>query len=413
MLVLTIGCTRAATHTRDDIAEGYVRAALELAQHQPSLVDQWRGDEGWRPGPRRPVAETREDIAALLTALATVQHGVPQSADRARVRYLQGQLTALDVAARRLLGERMAFADEVAAAYGVPLRPADAALAQSARDALDRLLPGGGSRGERHAAFRRLITVPRERESDVLHAALDECRARTRAHLQLPPDESLDLRLGVDTVWDGFARYQGQHRSVIEIGGHSPLDVSRALRLACHEAYPGHHTQEILLDEAATTGDRPELLLHAAFGPHILIAEGAAEAGAGIAFSPEDRARIYRDVLLPRAGLPADRAETLVAVETAVFSLESVIPDILAAYLDSRVSRDATLSRLASDAAVMDPEGLLAFAERQRSRAIVYVLGRQVVGELLAASADPWARLASLFSKPALSLDAEIEPDLE
>ncbi len=406
MLLLTIGCGAPSTRTLDDIARGYVRAALALAQHQPSLVEDWRGDEAWRPGPRVPVAETRGDIASLLSGLTALDRGTPSSDDRARAGYLRRQLDALDFAARRLLGERLAFADEIVAAYGVALPQIDVGRLQVARETLARLLPGSGSLGERHATFRRSVTIPQGREADVLRAALDECRARTRAQIELPSDESVELRVGVDSAWDGFARYQGRHRSIVEISGRSPLDVSRGLRLACHEAYPGHHVQHLLVDAVATTRSRPELLLQPAFGPHLLMAEGAAEVGADLTFPRDERARVYRDVLLPRARLPSDRAETLVAVETEVFALEGAIPEILAPYLDSRASREATLEALANDAAVMDPEALVTFTERQRTRVVAYVLGRHLVDAWLTQiGGDPWMHLASLFSTGRLMID--------
>ena len=33
--------------TLDTVAEGYVRVALQLAQHDPILVEVWRGPESW------------------------------------------------------------------------------------------------------------------------------------------------------------------------------------------------------------------------------------------------------------------------------------------------------------------------------------------------------------------------------
>jgi hypothetical protein len=96
----------------------------------------------------------------------------------------------------------------------------------------------------------------------------------------------------------------------------------------------------------------------------------------------------------------------LVAVETEVFTLEGAIPGIVAAYLDSRASREATLEALANDAAVMEPETLLAFAERQRTRVIAYVLGRHVVSTWLATQGgNKWDALASLFSARAFDID--------
>lgn len=398
MLLLAIACAGAPARTLDDIAQGYVQAALQLAQHQPGLVDAWRGDERWRPGPRVPVAAIRVRISALREAIAA-------HASSPRTEYLRGQLRALDLAAGRLLGESRTFSDEVADAYGRPMPAADRARVQAARDALARVLPGAGSLGERHAAFRRSITVPDDRRDDVLRAALDACRTRTRAQIALPDDEAIDLRIGVDSTWDGFSRYQGHHRSIIDISGRSPLDVSRALHLACHEAYPGHHTQDVLLDDRAAATGHAELRLQPAFGPHVLIAEGAAEVGADLALPPAERLRLYRDVLLPLAGLPSTHADAIVAVETSVFALEALIPETIAAYLDARQSREAALNALTNDAAVMDAESLLTFAERQRTRAVVYVLGRQVVGDWVAAQRDDqWHALAALFSRGAFDV---------
>lgn len=412
MLMLSVAC--AAPHTDraalDTIAEGYVRTALQLAQHQPTLVENWRGNGAWRPGAREPIAALRRRLAALSSTLPREDAGdaEPRSMDRAG--YLRRQLAALDLAARRLLGESMPFAEEVATAFARPLLPIDTVRVNAARDTLARLLPqpasGTATLGQRHAAFRRTVTVPPERATDVLSAAIAACRERTRAHVALPSGEHVDLRLGVDSPWDGFARYQGHARSTIEISGRSPLDISRALHLACHEAYPGHHTQDVLLDAEAASGGRAELLLQPAFGPHLLIAEGAAEVGADLAFPPAERVRFYHDVLLPRAGLPASRADALVEIETAVFTLETIIPEIIATYLDSRASRDTTIAALANDAAVMEPESLLAFAERQRTRAVVYVLGRQVVEEWLAAHRGrEWQTLAALFSTRPMILE--------
>jgi len=414
MLILAAACAAppAVPASLDDIAEGYVRSALQLAQHQPTLVENWRGNADWRPGPRQPIAVLRDRLAALSSTLARAPIAAG-STESTRARYLRRQLDALDVAARRLLGESTPFADEVLAAYGQPLPLVDPARADAARQTLARLLPADGALGSetlgaRHAAFRRAVTVPANRAAAVLTAAIDACRDRTRAHVTLPPDEGVDLRLGADSPWDGFARYQGKGRSTIEISGGSPLDVSRALHLACHEAYPGHHTQDILLEAYAARSGRAELRLHPAFGPHLLIAEGAAEAGADLAFPPEERTRFYREVLLPAAGLPAERAETLVAVETAVFELETAIPSLIAAYLDGRATREATVQALEADAAVMEADALLTFAERQRTRAIAYTLGRQVIARMLARDGqDPWQTLTALFSERALVVDMD------
>src|SRR5262245_98933 len=118
---LGVACRRAGTGgTRTDvdaIAERYVRLTLQLAQHQPSLVETYLGADSLRPGPRVPVGDIRVGIDELEreTAALSAAGGGDRDHQR-RVRYLAGQAQALQTAARRLAGEGMRFADEARAA---------------------------------------------------------------------------------------------------------------------------------------------------------------------------------------------------------------------------------------------------------------------------------------------------------
>ena len=87
-----------------------------------------------------------------------------------------------------------------------------------------------------------------------MRLALNACRAATRLAIDLPDDESVELLFRPNTEWDGYARYLGQHRSQIAIS-ETPLDISRAFHLACHEAYPGHHVQFVLRTPAPLSAE--------------------------------------------------------------------------------------------------------------------------------------------------------------
>jgi hypothetical protein len=376
LLVFAAACA-ARPASLDAIAEGYVRVALQLAQHNPDLVDDWRGAAGWRPGPREPVQPLVERVEGLRRALA--RHAASaEGADRDRVAYLDGQLTALGTAAHRLMG-RSAGLDEEArdmlgltAAFG-----ADAASLAGSRDALAALWPGPGSLATRYAAYRAALTVPAPRVEGVLRVALAACRRVAAESIPLPDDERIDLVLGSGSQWDGFARYLGNHRTRIEINRDAALDVTRALRLACHEGYPGHHLQYMLIDdELVRRRGWKEFGLAPGFGPHLLVTEGAAEAGADVAFPPAPRTALYRDVLLPAAGLPPTEALRLVQVEELVASLEPAIVEIARAYLDNTITEARAIERLRDEALTPEPEALLAFAQRHRTRLLAYPLGR-------------------------------------
>jgi hypothetical protein len=359
------------------LAESYVRVALKLAQHDPELVDGWRGAPEWKPGPREPVAPLLAEIESIQRQLGR-QPADPVSADR--VAYLTAQLSALHLAAARLLGRSSSFDEEARAAFGITRAPIDSGALELTRLALERELPGKGPLIDRYSAYKRRLAIPAGRVEPVMRAALDACRAKTLDHITLPADEAVDLVLVSGSPWDGYARYQGAHRTRIEINQSAVLDISRALRLACHEGYPGHHVQHIWIDDELV-GKRHwlELQLTPGFGRHLLIAEGAAEAGVDLLFPDERRASVYRDTLLPAAGLAPSEAARIVRIESLVTVLEPAIADIIAAYLDNSLTQAAAVERLRNEALVLDAEGLLAFAERRRTRVLAYPEGRAMV----------------------------------
>ncbi|MCR2346216.1 hypothetical protein NSP34_25530, partial [Salmonella enterica] len=87
---------------------------------------------------------------------------------------------------RMLQGEKLGFADEAEALFGVrpelrPLSSYDPVLAR-----IDTLVPGEGPLAERVAAFRARYVVPKDRLDRVMRAAIAECKARTERHITLP-----------------------------------------------------------------------------------------------------------------------------------------------------------------------------------------------------------------------------------
>lgn len=374
-LALSWGCAERAP-SLDTIAEGYVRVALQLAQHDPELVEDWRGPESWRPGPRQPVAP-------LLTRIETLQqdlraHSDPATADRRG--YLAAQLAALQLAAQRLLGQSAPFDDEAAKAFGRKPAPAPAAPLEATRAALERELPGPGPLAERYAAFKKTHAVDASRAEPLMKAALAACRAATSAAIALPHNETVELVFADHSPWDAFAQYLGGHRTRITFNRRAAVDVSRVLRLACHEGYPGHHVQFMLIDdELVTKRGWREFALTPSFGRHLLVTEGAAEAGAEMAFPLEARVALYRDVLLPLAGLPAPDAARIARVEQLVWSLEPAAIEIIRGYLDHTLTQAAAMDRLRSEVLTLDPEAVLAFAERRRTKVLAYPEGREAV----------------------------------
>lgn len=364
----------------DAIAERYVRAALKLSQHDPSLVEQWRGPESWNPGPRRPVAELQHEIESLQHQIELAAADLSSAAEHARIHYLSGQVRALRYAVERQLGRAATIDEQARDEFGLEFPPLDRAAIDRTHRQLQQTLPGSGPLAERVGALRRATTVPRERRIAVLTKAIEACRGAMPSEVALPDGERVELVFKPGMTFDAFARYQGQQRTDIEINDAGELDISRAGRLACHEGYPGHHLQNLLIDRLFAERQWQELLLTPGFGPHLLATEGAAEAGAELAMPASRRASLY-GTLFAIAELDPALIGQLLRVEDLLTELLPVVTDVARQYLAGGITREQAFDRLANDALVANPQATLAFIEQRRARALVYGEGRRVVHE--------------------------------
>ena len=397
-----------AAITADQAGELYVRLSLSLARHQPSLVDTWLGAAAWGDAAREPVAAIQARIASAREAMAGMAPPA-DDAELARRRYLTGQMRALAVAAGRLTGSSASFADEAAEALGVRPPPRDAAALDRVRQELSERLPGRGTLAERHAAFRRRVAVPPDRVERVFAEAVAWCREAAGPLLPLPQGEQVTLRAADERGWAAFSRPHDARTSDLWVSRNGGADPAQLLQLAAHEATPGHHAQHALATAALVEGRGwAERALTPAFGPHRLVAEGAAEAGAELLLPLALRERVCAERLLPAAGLRPGVAAQLVRVERLVAALDLEVAHLAADYLDTPLGTEAATARLRDEALVLDPPGMLSFVEKQRSRVLAYPVGRRLVGEALAAlpEADRWPRFATI----SVLLDADPPP---
>ena len=146
--------------------------------------------------------------------------------------------------------------------------------------------------------------IPRDRLGRVFELAIAECRRRTLQHVELPAAESFTVEYVTGKSWSGYNWYHGNYRSLIQVNTDLPIFIDRAIDLACHEGYPGHHVYNALLEKNLMR-DRgwSEFSVYALFSPQSLIAEGTANYGIEVAFSDDERRAFERDVLFPAAGL--------------------------------------------------------------------------------------------------------------
>ncbi len=376
LALLLSGACQSEEARLDHLAERYVTLTLALGRADPGYVDSYYGPRELEEAATEldVTAESlARDVAGLVARLQKLS-----TSDRGEALLLQAR--ALHARAGRLAGEEMTFDEESLRYFGTVALPAGEAVVASSRERLEALLPGDGSLKERYAAHRAQFLIPEDRLRQVLIAALEACRARTREHLELPEGEHVELEMVRTLPWAAYHYYHGDFRSRIAVNVSAPVPLHQAVELMCHEAYPGHHTWVSLQDqELVRRRGWHELSVNALYTPRTLLAEGGASLGVGLVFPPAERLAFERDVLFPLAGLDPGGAERHAEVEDEIRRLASGSVETARRYLDGEWPRYRAAASLESLG--MEPRPMLAFIDRYRSYVIAYTWGEQLVRE--------------------------------
>jgi hypothetical protein len=397
------------------IAEAYVRLALAVGRHDPDYVDAYYGPEEWRAaaeGQEKPLDAIRGEAARLAGDVAGLDVQGEEEIVRLRRDYLAGQLGAMLARIEILRGARFSFDDEARALYDAvaPRRPESHYLA-----VIDRIaarLPGEGPVVDRYVAFRNRFVIPTARLDAVFKAAVAEARRRTLRHLALPAGESFAVAYVTGKPWSGYNWYKGNGHSLIEVNTDLPIQIDRAVDLACHEGYPGHHVYNLLLEHHLAKGRGwIEFTIYPLFSPQSLISEGSANFGREVAFSPGERLAFERDVLFPLAGLDPAAAGVHDEILELARGLRSAGNDAARRYLDGEIGRDAAVEFLRR-CALMSPghaEQRVRFIDRYRAYVINYDLGEDLVkahvegrGGTAADAKKRWEEFGRLLASPRL-----------
>ena len=372
----------------DRIADEYVRLVLELGVHDEGYVDAYYGPEELREAAEAS-PRSIEEIARRATELAGEAAGttVPAGAAdaellRLRRGFLAAQLSAVAARARILGGEGMGFDAEARALYDAEAPHHGEAHYEAILEEIDRVVPGEGPLAERWAAWRERFVVPPERLAAVFDGAIAECRRRTAERVELPEGEGFRVEYVTDKPWSGYNWYQGGYQSLIQVNTDLPIHIDRAVDLACHEGYPGHHAYNALLEENLVR-DRgwAEYSVYPLYSPQSLIAEGTANFGIRVAFPGEERAAFERDVLFPLAGLDPAQAADYYRVAASLEKLSYAGNEAARRYLDGEIDRDAA-ERWLTRFTLSPPDRAaqrVRFFDAYRSYVINYNLGQDVV----------------------------------
>lgn len=401
------------------VAERYVRLVLAVGQHDADYVDAFYGPAEWRTAAeaaKLPLAAIDQQAAALEQDLAAVTAGPPVAKDAElwalRRQYLSRQMAALRARVAMLQGQKLTFDEESRALYDAVAPTQTEAEFDAVLKQLEARLPGEGALIERYDRFKQAFVISTGRVDRVFREAIRACRDRTMARVELPVEERFTVEYVTGKSWSGYNWYQGGYKSLIQVNTDLPIYVDRAIDLACHEGYPGHHVYNVLLEKHLVR-DRGwiEYTVYPLFSPQSLIAEGTANYGIEVAFPPADRITFEREVLFPLAGLDVTRVQEYYDVLALVDRLSYAGNEAARRYLDGALDRAGAIAWLEKYALYTAPraEQRVKFIDQYRSYVINYNLGKDLIRAYVtrkagrqASAARQWAEFAALLSSPRL-----------
>ncbi len=397
------------------IAEEYVKLVLAVGEHDEDYVDAYHGPSEWLDEAKKNKSSLAEIYPALVRLQEKLEHLTnTQSTEIEQLRFnnLEKQLSSLQSRVEALQGKKFSFDEESQAYYDAVAPHYPAEHFQNILDEMDKFLPGSGNISKRYDTFRNQFVISQQKLNSVFQAAIDECRKRTKAHIALPENESFKVEYVNRKPWSGYNWFKGNSYSLIQVNTDLPIFIDRAVDLAAHEGYPGHHVYNTLLEQHLFKNlGWVEFSVFPLFSPQALIAEGTANFGVEIVFTRNERITFERDVLFPEAGLDPSTVEQYYLLYDLLQQLTYAGNEAARGYLDGKMPASEAIEWLIMYGLFSKEraEQRIRFFEKYRSYVINYNLGQDLVKSYLEKKGGTpdnpekrWKEFEKLLSTPRL-----------
>lgn len=402
--------------TMNNVAEEYVKLVLKIGKVDSDYVDAYYGPEDWKPQLNATAADDSvliqnlyDDAGKLLDKLESLSNEQADELQTLRYRFLYKQILAARTKIFMLAGGKLSFDQEAKALYDVEVPKLDSTYFQNALDEINILLPGKGSLADRWQEYRKKFIIPNDKLDKVFQTAINECRKRTLEYIRLPAKESFKVEYVKQQPWGAYNWYKGNYFSVIQVNTDLPTYIDRAVDLAAHEGYPGHHVLNVLLEKLYREKNWAEFCVYPLFSPQSLIAEGTANFGIDVAFPGNTQIEFEKEVLFPLAGLDTSETEKYYKINKLISKLSYASIQAARNYLDGKWTKEQTIDWLQKFnlASKERAERNIKFFEKYRSYVINYSLGKDIVKNYIEKNGGTaeneklrWALFEKIISTP-------------
>jgi hypothetical protein len=393
----------------DIIAENYVKLSLNIGQHSTYYVDAYYGPKAWQEQTTKQPLTQLKECALTLISQAEQLSNIEEGEQQERLNFLLIHLTASDAYIDQLMGKTLDFYSECKALYDATPPKYNEQHFDKILAELDTLVPGDGELNQRLNSYREDFIIPKDKLTPVFDAAINEARTRTLQYIDLPDNENFTVELVNKQIWTAYNWYKGDSYSLIQLNTDFPMTIERAIDLAAHEGYPGHHIFNAQMEKhLVKKRNWVEYSIYNLFGPTSLLAEGSANYGIHVAFPWQERIAFERDVLFPIVGIDPAKSELYYQIQTVLHQLSYADNMVAQRYCDGEVSDEEAITLLMKYSLSSEARSKqrLSFYQHNRSYVITYNYGQDLVKQYLAKQAknnshdELWRVFAQLLAKP-------------
>jgi len=404
----------------NSLAENYVRLGLTIGQYDADFVDAYYGPDSLKPKATKNPSFPKDSLLAAVDALQQECKKYTDSSQnndtlRTRAHWMSKQLAAFRERIKVFSGNFSSFNEESKQLFSVEPPIYTEAHFRSLVGQLDSILPGSGAIPARMQSLSKKFIIPKEKVDTVFKTAIEEARKRTLAQYKMPANESFVLEYVNNKPWSGYNWYKGNYQSVIQINLDLPILIDRAIDLACHEGYPGHHVYSMLLEKNLYRDKGwVEISLYPLYSPQSLIAEGSANYGIEMSFPGNEAAAFARTVLMPLAGLNTAQVDLYFETLSLKSRLNYARNEAARGLLNGTMTEGEAL-RWLTDYCLMSNEVAaksISFIRKHRSYVICYNYGQDLVrnyieskGSIPSAPEKRWELFGWLLSNPITPTD--------
>lgn len=393
--------------------------------HDPDYVDAYFGPDSIKNQAKADNLSLRSiklKVISMMNQIDTIETEDPNNLVlNLRHKFLKRMLSSMNSRINILLGFESKFNDECENLYGAISPEYSEEYFEKLINELNDKLPGNGDIKQRYQDFKAKFIIPTEKVDTVFRFALEEAKKRTKKFIELPHYEDFTLEYVKDKPWSGYNWFQGNAFSLVQINLDQPIYIDRAIDLASHEAYPGHHTHHVLMEKTFVKDSNwIEFTIYPLFSPMSLISEGSANYGIEVAFPGIDKLQFERDYLYPLAGIDPNLAETYSRVQEIISKLDYAGNNAAKRFLDGEYSEEKTIEYLVKYNLMTESRAKqrLEFIKKYRAYVINYNVGLDMVRKFVEANGgtinDPkkrWLIFQDLITNPYLPSDIKLNKE--